>query len=104
MSKSLVESIKTICENYLNNSNLSDVQYATITSIGKGCTLKLEKTGVNIPSTMVDVPAGLSKKNIKLTIDGIEYNATVDAQIKSGDRVIVLKKSGGQKYAIIGKV
>ncbi|MEG0416391.1 MAG: DUF2577 family protein [Erysipelothrix sp.] len=105
MSKSLGESIRNIVKNYVDDSNPADYVYATIVSIGtSSCSIKLEKTGTTIPSSMVDIPAGLSKKEIKIKIEGIIYDAEVDAQLKIGDRVMVVKKLGGQKYAVVGKV
>ncbi|MFV0552278.1 MAG: DUF2577 family protein [Anaerorhabdus sp.] len=105
MGKSLGETIRNIVKNYVDDSNPADYIYATIVSIGSSnCSIKLEKTGITIPSSMVDIPEGLSKKKIKIKIEGITYDAEVDAQLKAGDRVMVVKKLGGQKYAIIGKV
>ncbi len=94
--------IKQIVENYIGNASLSDYVYATV--LTKEGSIQIEKTGIKIPSTMVDVPAEYSDQKVLVSIEGIKQEIILYNALKVGERVVALKKYGGQRYTIIGRV
>jgi len=79
----MINAIKTIIKNYIENANLSNMQYGTVIK-AKPLQIQIEK--IIIPSTKIIVPSYL----------GIT--------LKENDRILLLKQQGGQLFFILDKV
>lgn len=82
----MINAIKTIIKNYLNNADLSNIQYATVS---KSNPLEIQIEKLIIPSSKIIVPSVFAKANIEL---------------RKGNRVLVLKQQGGQLFFILDKL
>jgi len=74
----LYDAIKRVVDDYLQNYQPADLVYGT----WGGSTVKVDTKPLPIPLDMVDVPKGVT--------------------VTIGQRVTLLQKQGGQKYALIG--
>ena len=98
---SLYDAIKKAVAAYMDNAGLSDLLYATL--IDKSGGIRIEKTGVVIPASMVDLPDQYTDRQ-EITIDDVKKTITLHDQLPVGSRVVVIKKQGGQRYAIVGRL
>lgn len=122
----LVRAIKQIVQDTVDNMKISDVVYGTYT----GDALKIDNKPLPIPMDMVDIPERLrvmpAKVSFEITdtdtegifevrgiddeiipIKSIKFeNVPVNLKINfsPGDRVAVVQKKGGQRYAVIDRM
>lgn len=122
----LVRAIKQIVQDTVDNMSISDVVYGTYT----GNSLKIDNKPLPIPMDMVDIPERLrvmpAKVSFEITdtdaegvfevrgmddeiipIKSIKFeNVPVNLKINfsPGDRVAVVQKKGGQRYAVIDRM
>ena len=82
----MIEIIKKVVKNYLNNADLTNIQYANIVNTNP-IQIQIEK--LVIPGSNIIVPSVFEKTNIEL---------------KKGDKVLVLRQQGGQLFFILDKV
>lgn len=104
---SLLDTIKTVVKNYIDAASLSDVIFGTIQSVSlTGVTVKLEQSTQTLDGAFILTPQHLLQHE-ETTYDpilGTESKVHYRALLKPGDRVALIKKIGGQKYVVIGKV
>jgi hypothetical protein len=74
----LHQAIKKVLEQYIRNYQPADLVYGT----WQGSTVKIDTKPIPVPLDMVDVPKGMT--------------------VTMGERVTLMMKQGGQKYALIG--
>lgn len=120
----LVTEIKQIVKEYIENEGMADVLYGTYTGAG----VKLESKPVEVGLDMVDIPRHLQtiQGEISFTvtkddtssdgqkilsaepeIESITVNrlpVTIQTGLFPGERVAVVQKRGGQRYAIIDRM
>lgn len=120
----LVTEIKQIVKEYIENEGMADVLYGTYTGAG----VKLESKPVEVGLDMVDIPRHLQtiQGEISFTvtkddtgsdgqkilsaepeIESITVNRlpiTIQTGLFPGERVAVVQKRGGQRYAIIDRM
>ncbi len=122
----LVRAIKQIVQDTVDNMSISDMVYGTYT----GNSLKIDNKPLPIPMDMVDIPERLrvmpAKVSFEITdtdaegvfevrgmddeiipIKSIKFeNVPVNLKINfsPGDRVAVVQKKGGQRYAVIDRM
>lgn len=100
---SLLDTQKTIVKNYVDSIKLADVVYGVVAS-DNPVTIKLDAYTDILPSKFIIVPEHLLKHEVEMTCDGIKKKYIVEPQLKSGDRVALVKALGGQRFYVIGKV
>lgn len=100
---SLLDTQKTIVKNYVDNLKITDVVYGNVVS-NEPVTIKLDAYTDILPSKFIVVPKHLLKHDVEMTCEGIKRTYTVEPQLKSGDRVALIKALGGQRFYVIGKV
>lgn len=104
---SLLDTIKKVVKNYIDTASLSDVIFGTIQSVSlTGVTVKLEQSTQTLDNAFILTPHHFLQHE-ETTYDptlGTENKVHYSALLKSGDRVALVKKKGGQKYVVIGKV
>lgn len=74
----LHQAIKQVMESYIQNYQPADLVYGT----WGASSVKIDGKPTNVPMDMIDVPKGLA--------------------VTIGERVTMMQKQGGQKYAVIG--
>lgn len=74
----LNNAIKQIIENYMQNYQPADLVYGT----WGASSVKIDGKPLSVPMDMIDVPKGIT--------------------VTVGERVTLMMKQGGQKYAVIG--
>ena len=99
---SLIDTIKEIVRNYLSNENLGDVVYGTIVQTSPFA-VKIEQTQILLSAPFLVVPQHLKTYEQKVSCLGEEYTVSMETLLKAGDKVILLKKHGGQLYVLLGK-
>lgn len=82
----MIKEIKTIINNYLNNADLTTIQYGTVV---KANPIQIQVEKLIIPSSKIVVPSVFKK---------------VDISLKVGDKVLILRQHGGQLFFVLDKV
>lgn len=100
---SLLDTQKAIVKNYVDSLKLADVVYGKVVS-NDPMTIKLDAYTDILPSKFIVCPEHLLKHDVEMTCDGIKKTYTVEPQLKGGDRVVLVKALGGQRFYVIGKV
>lgn len=102
MSSGLIEIIKRASLDVMHNAQLCDLRYGTVVSTSP---LKVQITNLmTIPSSLLVVPKHLTDYNVEITIDDEDKEITIKNGLKIGDKVALLRKSGGQSYFILDKI
>ena len=92
--------IKGIVRDYLENENMSDVVYGAYTGSG----LKIDGKPEVVSLDFIDVPKHLTDYETTAVIGGSEQKIILKNALKSGDRVAVVRKRGGQRYMIVDRL
>lgn len=79
-----------------------DVCFGTVMST-KPLTVVVEDLKLPLGGKQLVIPDYLTDRTIPVTVDGKSGMAVIPEALKAGDRVILVKKTGGQRYVIIGK-
>lgn len=124
MSSGLVGVIKQIAMDAVDNSKMPDLRFGTVISESP---LKVQVTNqFIIPESMLIVPQNLTDYEVDITIDaeygwntedkevgGELHNHKMTAggqklkihnKLKKGDKVVMLRKQGGQSYFILDRL
>lgn len=124
MSSGLVQVIKQIAMDAVDNSKMPDLRFGTVISDSP---LKVQVTNqFVIPSSMLIVPQNLTDYEVDITIDASygwdtqneivngephKHELTIGEQkmkihngLKTGDKVVMLRKHGGQSYFILDRI
>lgn len=87
MEHNFVTLLHLIIQAHLDNQQQADLVYGIYTGNG----IKIDNKPLPIPCDMVDIPERLRKLED-------------EEALKSGDRVAVLQKHGGQRYFILDRL
>ena len=119
MASGLVSLIKQIAMEAVDNSKIPDLRFGTVISESP---LKVQVTNqFIIPSSMLIVPQHLTDYEVEITTSGygwetkdnlghthgIDINKLkmkIHNKLKSGDKVALLRKQGGQSYFILDRL
>lgn len=82
----MIDVIKKVVKNYMNNADLTMIQYGTIVNVNP-IQIQIEK--LVIPNKNIVVPSVFEKVGISLDI---------------GDKVLLLRNHGGQLFYLLDKV
>lgn len=82
----MIDVIKKIIKNYMNNADLSTMLYGTVVQASP---IQIQVEKLIIPSTKIIVPSIFKK---------------VEISLKTGDKVLLLKQQGGQLFFVLDKV
>ena len=59
---------------------------------------------ITVDEDFLDIPENMTDYNASIEIDGITHECVVKNSLKAGDEVLLLRKAGGQRYAVIDRV
>lgn len=96
------DGIKKLAMSALENSQPSDVCFGTVSAVNP-LAVRIEDLKMTLGAALVVVPDYLKDWSMPVTVDGKSGTGVLPWGLKPGDRVILLKKAGGQKYVILGR-
>ena len=59
---------------------------------------------ITVDEDFLDIPENMPDYNARIEIDGITHECVIKNSLKAGDEVLLLRKAGGQRYAVIDRV
>lgn len=102
MSTGLLEIVKQAALDAVENKQMADLRYGKVTSINP---LKVQVTNqFTLPASLLVVPKHLTDYSVTITIDGGDKKITMKNALKTGDKVALLRKQGGQSYFILDRI
>lgn len=115
MSTGLIEIMKSASKAQMENSQMCDLRFGTVISASP---LKVQVTNqFTIPEALLIVPQHLTEHEMEITVDWSTEDAeehshdikdkkkiTIHNQLKVGDKVALIRKTGGQSYYILDRL
>lgn len=102
MSSGLLDVVKRAAIDAINNIQMCDLRYGTVVSTSP---LKVKVTNhFTIPSSLLIVPESLTDHDVDITLDDAKKTMTIHGALKTGDKVALLRKQGGQSYFILDRI
>lgn len=115
MATGLIKVIKQAAMDAVNNSQMCDLRYGKVVSTAP---LKIQVTNqLTIPSSLLIVPEHLTDHKVSVSLNWNTESAeehshvvsgnktmTIHNALKTGDKVALLRKQGGQSYFILDRI
>lgn len=102
MSTGIIDIMKQASMNAVNNAQMCDLRYGTVTSVSP---LKIRiSSQFTIPAALLVVPEHLTNHTVNVSIDGGQTTMRINNALKIGDKVALLRKQGGQSYFILDRI
>lgn len=102
MSQEVGNEIKRIANGLISSLKIGDYEVGTVTD-PSGPIIQLEGNQGPLPAAAVSVPDYLRKYSVEVS-GAVTGTLEIDNSLKAGDKVYVLRKTGGQKFLIIGRI
>lgn len=99
---SLIESIKRIAINVIEESKPTAILFGTVVSISP---LKIN-IELKDPLELEDIilTTNVTDHEVDMTVDGVRKKYTVHNGLRNGEKVTLIRQQGGQKYVILDRV
>lgn len=97
-----VQMIKRVAMDAVRAAKLSDYQIATVISTDP-LTVKLSNE-VTLDADFLQLTRSVTNHECTLECGGVQQAYEVKNALKTGEKVLMLRKTGGQKYMIIDRV
>lgn len=102
MGRSLSGAVKLISQQNNENNQLCDLRFGTVTKVSP---LNVNiSTQLTLPQSVLIVPESLTDHKVKTLIDDVEKTITIKNALKVGDKVALIRKTGGQSYFILDRL
>lgn len=102
MATGIIDIIKRASLDAMQNAQLCDLRYGKVVKTNP---LKVQITNqFTIPQAMLVVPEHLTKHTVSVTLDSQTKNMVINNELKVGDKVVLLRKQGGQSYFILDRI
>lgn len=102
MGRSLSSGIKLAAQQLSDDRQMCDLRYGTVVSVSP---LKIQITNLlTLPQSVLVVPQHLTNHTVTMNVDGADKNVTIKNALKAGDKVALIRKTGGQSYYILDRV
>ncbi len=92
--------LKKLISQYTGSTRPTNYYFATMAS---PTTIQLDNSQGPIPESLCIIPESLKSYTVNVS-GAVSGQITIDNSLKTGDRVIVLQKPGGQKYLVLGRL
>lgn len=102
MGRTLSGAVKLISQQNVENKQLCDLRFGTVTKVSP-LNVKIS-TQLTLPQSVLIVPERLTDHKIKTLIDGVEKTITIKNALKVGEKVALIRKTGGQSYFILDRL
>lgn len=99
---SLVELIQKIAKRAVEEAQPTSIEYGTVVSANP-LKISLEQK-LTLDSTHLILTNNVKDFEVEMTVDGVRKKYTVHNQLKNGDKVILFRQQGGQKFVVLDKV
>lgn len=96
------DGMKKLALSAYQNSQPADICYGTVVS-GSPLAVCVEELKMTLGQTLLAVPDYLRDWEIPVSVDGKIGAGILPWALRAGDRVILIKKAGGQKYVVLGR-
>lgn len=98
---SLNESIKKIAINAINETKPASIIFGTVTSPSP---LKISvEQKLTLDSNFLILTDSVKDHEVDMTVDGVRKKYMVHKSLKTGEKVILLRQQGGQKYIVLDR-
>ena len=102
MGRSLSGAVKLISQQNNDNNQLCDLRFGTVASVSP---LKVKISNqLTLPRSVLIVPEHLTNHKVKIVEDNVEKTITIKNELKTGDKVALIRKTGGQSYFILDRL
>ena len=102
MASGLIDIMKRASMDAMDNKQMCDLRFGTVTSVTP---LKVQITNqFTIPEKLLIVPRHLTNYKVEMLIDGVSRSVEVKNALVSGDKVALIRKTGGQSYYILDRI
>ncbi len=102
MSSGIIPLIKQASLEAIENAQMCDLRYGKVVSVNP---VKVRISNqLTLPSSLLVIPKHLTKYTVPITIDNESKTITINNSLKVGDKVALIRKSGGQSYFILDKI
>ena len=114
MASGLIEIMKIAAMDAMDSNQMCDLRVGMVTSVSP---LKVQITNLfTIPDSLLIVPQHLTDYKVDVTVDwsttstdhshGVtgKKSMTVHSALKVGDKVALIRKTGGQSYFILDRI
>lgn len=97
-----IDGMRKIAMNAYQNSQPCDISFGTVVS-AEPLEIKIEELKLTIGKNQIVILDCLTDRTIGVTVGGESGTAVLPGALKAGDRVVLLRKAGGQKYIVFGR-
>ncbi len=105
----MLEAVKLLAYDVLQQENLTDICYGTVTET-EPLKIVLEQK-LELTESFLVLSQNVTKHTINYSMrrkdsdeNWVQYEMIVEKQLKKGERVILIKMTGGQRYVVIDRV
>lgn len=95
--------IVKMCMNAYRAGQPCDVCFGTVVSESPPA-VNIEELKMTLRGNALLIPEHLNDKMLEVTVGSEKGTVRIPGIMKTGTRVILVKKTGGQSYVVIGKV
>ena len=105
----MLEALKLLAYDVLQQENLTDICYGTVTEteplkIVLEQKLELTESFLVLSQNVIKHTINYSMRRKDSDENWVQYEMIVEKQLKKGERVILIKMTGGQRYVVIDRV
>lgn len=105
----MLEAVKLLAYDVLQQENLTDICYGTVTEteplkIVLKQKLELTESFLVLSQNVIKHTINYSMRRKDSDENWVQYEMIVEKQLKKGERVILIKMTGGQRYVVIDRV
>lgn len=102
MSHTLSGAVKTAAMQYIENAKLCDLRFGSVVSI-KPLKVKISSV-LTLPSSVLIVPQHLKDYKVNMSDSSGTKTITIKNALKVGDKVALIRSTGGQSYYILDRI
>jgi hypothetical protein len=102
VGRSLSGAVKLISQQNNDNNQLCDLRFGSVISVSP---LKVKiSSQLTLPQSVLITPKRLTNYDVKIVDAGTEKTITIKNALKIGDKVALIRKTGGQSYFILDRI
>lgn len=102
MSTGLIQLIKRVALEAVDNGQPTDIRTGVVTSVSP---LVIQITPqLSLPNSVLIIPRSLTNYSVVANVDGESKTITINNALKINDKVALLRQKGGQSYFILDKI
>lgn len=103
MALTLAQRIQLIVQNTVRGMKLADVSFGTVSKIAP-LEVELEQTMLPLSAENLILTDSVKKRTEHIADDVKRETVEVQHDLKTGDKVVMMREAGGQRYVVLSKV